>query len=486
MRRLSLRGRLTLWYTVALVVMLALFGIDVLVVQARLGIRRADSELDSVHATLATVLREELRELDAPSLAATESKNAIASLGNAIAILDEKGSPLAVHLEGLTLPQLAPAAGAPAVRTLDTTSGSWRVHAVSERFGDLPMTLVIARPLTDLTRERDELREAMLVVFPIALLLAAAGGWWLASLGLRPITVMANRASSIPLTGLEDLGPVPRDDELGQLARAFNGLVARLRAALQTQQQFMADASHELRTPVSVIRTAADVTLNRDHRAEPEYREALAIAGAQAQRLGRLVEDMLVLARADAGAYPLRPVDLYLDDVVEECRRAVAVLAAARRIGIASTGATDVRVRGDDELLRRLLLNLLHNAVQHSPDDGVVSIDLAVCDTRVQVRVVDSGAGVPEADRARIFDRFVQLDSSRRREGTGLGLTIARWIAEAHDGSLVLEVSGPGGSTFCVDLPCTHPPARADAARTRSDAARRASALVVLISALCA
>jgi len=116
MKRLSLRGRLTLWYTVALVVVLALFGIDVLVVQARLGIRRADRELDSVHATLATVLREELRELDAPSLAATESKNAIASLGDAIAILDEQGSPLAVQLEGLTLSQLAPPAGAPRPR----------------------------------------------------------------------------------------------------------------------------------------------------------------------------------------------------------------------------------------------------------------------------------------------------------------------------------------------------------------------------------
>jgi len=447
----------------------------VLVVQARLGIRRADRELDSVHATLATVLREELRELDAPSLAATESKNAIASLGDAIAILDEQGSPLAVQLEGLTLSELAPPAGAPAVRTLDTPSGSWRVHAVSERFGDLPMTLVLARPLTDLAREGHELREAMLFVFPIALLLAAAGGWWLASVGLRPITMMAKRAASIPLTGLEDLGPAPRDDELGQLARAFNGLVARLRAALQTQRQFMADASHELRTPVSVIRTAADVTLNREHRAEPEYREALAIAGVQAQRLGRLVEDMLVLARADAGAYPLHLVDLYLDDVVEECRRAVAVLAAARRITIASTGATDVAVRGDEELLRRLLVNLLQNAVQHSPEDGVVSIDLAVRDTRAQVRVADSGTGVPEADRARIFDRFVQLDASRRHEGTGLGLTIARWIADAHHGSLVLEASGPGGSTFRVDLPCTHQPARADAARARTDAARYGS-----------
>jgi len=456
MRALSLRGRLTLWYTVALVVVLVLFGVDVLVVEARLGIRRADRELDSVHATLATVLREELRELDSPELAATEAKNAIASLGNAIAILDAKGVPLATQLEGLTLPEIAPAAGVPAVRTLDTAFGQWRVHAKSERLGGVPLTLVIARPLTDVARAQHEVREAMLFVIPLALLLAATGGLWLASIGLRPITVMARRAASIPLTGLEDLGPVPRDDELGQLARAFNGLVARLRAALQTQRQFMADASHELRTPVSIIRTAAEVTLSRERRREDEYREALAMAGAQAQRVGRLVEDMLVLARADAGAYPLRPVDLYLDDVVEECRRAVDVLAAERRIAVRSSGASDVPIRGDEELLRRLMVNLLQNAVQHSPENGVVSVDVSPNGSRVYVRVTDSGTGVAEADRARIFDRFVQLDPSRRAAGTGLGLPIARWIAEAHEGSLSLESTGPSGSTFCVVLPVAH------------------------------
>ena len=146
----------------------------------------------------------------------------------------------------------------------------------------------------------------MIVGIPIVLLLAGGGGFWLASVGLRPITDMAQQAARLSLTGMEDLGPADRTDELGQFAGAFNGLVARLRAALQTQRQFMADASHELRTPVSVVRTAAEVTLSRDARDEGEYREALAIVGDQSRRLGRLVEDMLVLARADAGGCPLR------------------------------------------------------------------------------------------------------------------------------------------------------------------------------------
>jgi signal transduction histidine kinase len=285
------------------------------------------------------------------------------------------------------------------------------------------------------------------------LLLAGGGGFWLASAGLRPITEMAARATEIPLAGLDDLGHNERVDELGQLARAFNGLVGRLRTALQTQRQFMADASHELRTPVSIVRAASEVALSRDHREEGDYRETLTIVGDQARRLSRLVENMLVLARADAGGYPLRPVDLYLDEVVTECCRAVDVLSKARRVTIHKGEWPEVPFRGDEELLGELVLNVLQNAVQHTPSGGAVAVDIRREPAAVRIRVTDGGAGIPAGDEQRIFDRFVQLDASRRGQGTGLGLPIARWIAEAHNGTLVLEQSGPGGSTFCVSLP---------------------------------
>ena len=456
MRALSLRARLTLWYTVALVIVLGLFSADILVEQKRLGVRRADAELDNVHATLANVFREELRELDAPDVAAREAKDAMRSLGDEIAIVDRNGRPLATHLVQLTLPEVMPQDRAPSVRTIEAASGQWRVQARPETISGDRFTLVIARPLTDLAREQRQLGEVILLVIPLALLLSGTGGWALASVGLRPVRQMARRAASIPLNGLEDLGTTPRDDELGQLARAFNGLVARLRGALETQRQFMADASHELRTPVSIIRTAADVTLSREQRDETEYRDALATTGAQARRLGRLVDDMLVLARADAGAYPLRPVTLYLDDVLEECRRAVELLATARGVTLRTQSPCDVAIRGDEELLRRLLLNLLQNAIQHSPSGGSVTVDIAPNGSRVYVRVADTGAGIADADRARIFERFVQLDPSRRAEGTGLGLPIAKWIAEVHDGSLSVESTGPAGSTFCIVLPISY------------------------------
>jgi signal transduction histidine kinase len=215
----------------------------------------------------------------------------------------------------------------------------------------------------------------------------------------------------------------------------------------------MADASHELRTPVSVVRATADVMLSREHRDEAEYREGLSIAGGQARRLGRLVEDMLVLARADAGGYPLRPVDLYLDEVVADCGRSVDVLATERGVTIRSSGSPDIPFRGDEDLLRRLVLNVLQNAVQHTPSGGSVAVDVRQEPDAVRIRVTDQGPGIAPDDQRRIFDRFVQLDPARRGQGTGLGLPIARWIAEAHRGTLTLERSAPGTTTFCVTLP---------------------------------
>jgi len=245
------------------------------------------------------------------------------------------------------------------------------------------------------------------------------GGLWLASIGLKPI------------------------DEM----------IARLDAALRAQRQFMADASHELRTPVSVVRTAADVTLGRDRRTEAEYREALEIVAAQGRQLGHLVDDLIVLARADAGGCPLRPVDLYLDELVDECRRGVDLLAAARGVTVRTRAAGEIPIRGDEDLLRRMITNLLQNAVQHTPESGAVTVEAGAADGLATIRVSDAGAGIAQADRERIFDRFVQLDPARRAQGTGLGLPIARWIAEAHGGTLTLAESGPRGSTFAVALP---------------------------------
>ena len=449
---LSLRARLTAWYMVVLVLVLFAGGVGVWWMQGRIGVRRVDAELADTEATVLRIVANELEEQAGVRAAATEAAETIADRNLAVAIFDEAGVLLASKTPGVDLSALGAGAAGDQTTTRTTPSGAWRVRSRTERVGETSVLVALARPLSDLDRERRELEEAMAVGIPLVLLLAAAGGWWLASIGLSPITEMAGRAVRLPLAGSDDLGEPVRRDELGQLTIAFNGLVARLRAALQAQRQFMADASHELGTPVSIIRSASDVALSRDHRHEDDYRETLGIVSDQSARISQLVADMLVLARADSGGYPIRAVDLDLGEVVDDCRRAVRVLAAERRIQVQSAPAAETPVRGDEDLLRRLVMNLLHNAIQYSPTGGSVSIGVQPDETTVKIRVADSGPGIPEADRGRIFDRFVRLDEARAGRGTGLGLPIARWIAEVHGGTLVLETSGPGGRTFCATI----------------------------------
>ena len=449
---MTLRARLTVWYTVVLILVLFAGGAGVWWMQGRIGIRRVDSELTDVNATVVRIIGNELLEHEPVQAAATEAAETVADGNLAVAIFDPSGMLLASRASGIDLRAADSGAPLSGVATKTGDAGAWRVRSQVESIGTASVQVVLARPLADVDRENRELLQAMMFGIPIVLLLAAAGGWWLASVGLAPIASMARRATELPLGGTEDLGEPDRRDELGQLTVAFNGLVARLRSALRTQRQFMADASHELRTPVSIIRSASDVALSRDHRDEGEYRDTLKIVSDQSSRIGQLVADMLVLARADSGGYPIRATDVDLSEVVDDCRRAVRVLAAERGVQIQSTATTETPMHGDEDLLRRLVINLLSNAIEYSPAGGSVSIGVHPESSAVRIRVADSGPGIPEADRARIFDRFVRLDEARSGKGTGLGLPIARWIAEAHGGTLVLESSGPGGSTFCATL----------------------------------
>jgi signal transduction histidine kinase len=212
----------------------------------------------------------------------------------------------------------------------------------------------------------------------------------------------------------------------------------------------MADASHEMRTPVSVMRTTAQVTLARSPRSEGDYRESLAIVEEQSTRLARLVDAMFLLSRAEASGIPLMPEPLYLDELVGDCARALRVLAHERGVDVLTCGEIEVPWTGDNWLLRQMVSNLVDNSVRHAR--RVVTITVGrTADGAVTIRILDDGVGIPPADHGRIFDRFVRLDA--RVSGAGLGLPIARWIAEAHGGTLVLESSGPTGSCFTVTLP---------------------------------
>jgi two-component system, OmpR family, sensor kinase len=220
----------------------------------------------------------------------------------------------------------------------------------------------------------------------------------------------------------------------------------------------MADASHELRTPVATTRTAAAVALQQPHRSEDEYRETLEIIDQQTGRLARVVEDMFTLARADAGNYPVERAPLYLEEIVEDIARGARVLAARKTVTIEHTVPEDAPFTGDEDLLRRMVGNLMDNAVKHAPAGSAVRIELVRQADAYRISVSDRGSGVPAEAQPHIFERFYRGDAARGRTaaesgGAGLGLAIARWVARQHGGEVTLARSTGDATTFQIELP---------------------------------
>jgi signal transduction histidine kinase len=406
---LSIRARLTAWYAAVVVVAFAAGAVVIAQVQARVALNRLDDELTRLQHTVTAVLHNEFGEgLDLPG-AVKEASVEVVAEGRTVVVSQSGGLVLGswgdALPDGWRLPEASARNGG---GTLWIAGQGFRGVQVPVRDGDHAFVVTVLARLDPLTRERSELLRALAIGTLAALLVAMAGGW---------------------LVGRHAIEP----------------------AALHAQRQFMADASHQLRTPVSIIRTTAQVTLAKDQRSETEYRESTTIVAEQSARLTRLVDAMFLLARGDAGGPTLRTAAIYLDELVGECIRGLGAIAVDRQVRLESGGDIDVQLFADEELLRQMLLNLLDNAIRYTPPGGTVRTTIAARGDAIVIAVEDEGPGIPAADRERIFERFVRLQQGS--DGAGLGLPLARWIAEAHRGSLTLEVSGPTGSRFTVRLP---------------------------------
>ncbi len=304
------------------------------------------------------------------------------------------------------------------------------------------------------------LRRDFLFGVPLILLLASLGGYFLARKSLWPIALMNQQTQRITAENLSARLDVanPRD-EVGRLAMTINALLVRLDAAFQEQKRFIADASHELRTPLAVLRGETEVALQQE-RGPAEYRESLALIKDEAERLSRIVENLFMLARQPVDAPSMIKEPVRLDGLVADCVRAAQVLAMQKGLRLTIDGAPRaVTVDGDDEMLKRMLLNLLDNAVKYTPPGGRISVALGSQNGEARIVVTDTGIGIPVADQPRIFDRFYRVDKARSRAlgGAGLGLSIARWIVEGHAGSLSVESAVGRGSSFTVELPLRFP-----------------------------
>lgn len=343
------------------------------------------------------------------------------------------------------------------VITTTATNGQdeWRLVAYAPGSESAEYVIVVAESRRELIDRMLALRKIFLLSLPAMLLMAGLAGYLLARKSLAPIAGMTTQAERIGAKNLHERLPVKnKNDEIGRLARVFNELLARLESSFDGMRQFTADASHELRTPLAIIRGEADVALSQER--EPgEYRETLAIIQDEAQRLSGIVEDMLALARADAGQRRLKLEEFYFNDLIEECVRSARALALNKNISLNFEPSGDIPFRGDEGLLRRMILNLLDNAIKYTPNGGTVSIKFWRDNDQVKLRVADNGIGISADAAARVFERFYRADKARSRSdgGSGLGLPIVKWIAEAHHGSISLESEPERGSSFTVTLP---------------------------------
>ena len=354
----------------------------------------------------------------------------------------------------------------------------FRVFATLVRRGSERDALAVASSLEGVDAAVHKVRTLMLLAGPPLLLVVAAGGWLLARKALRPVARVTEQADRIEVDRLDERVPVPRtSDEVAHLAETVNRMLDRLHRGVEERRRLVADASHELRTPLAVMRSELDVALAYDD-LQPEAALVLASAREEVERMTRIVENLLTLARVDEGRLELLKRPFELGDVADEVAAELGPIAADKGVSVEASGER-AEVIADRERVRQVVANLVHNAVKYSPPGGEVRIVTWVAGGEAGVHVEDSGTGIPADALEHVFDRFYRVDSARVRDtgGSGLGLAICREIAVAHGGRVWAESEEGRGSRFSLALPGA-PGAEAPSgaplrSATRSGGARR-------------
>ena len=339
------------------------------------------------------------------------------------------------------------------VRTIEVNGSLFRVLGGRALLAGSSHRVQVASSLASVVATRERLISWLLRSIPIGVLVSFAGGYVISRRALRPVEDVAHIASRMDVTRLAERLPVaPTGDVVQTLAETFNEMLSRLETAVKRLRQFTADASHELRSPVSVIRTTAELAI-REGRTQDDLRKDMKEIHDEAKRLSELIEDLLTLARTDdARAAPTAKVDLgaLADSLCNQYQR--------RKNGRTlewHVGRSNLTVQGHEQSLRRLLIILLDNAVQHTPTDASIQVSVRGNTDQLVFSVADEGEGIPPQELTRIFDRFYRVDPARNRAkgGVGLGLSIAKWISESHGGTITVSSEIGEGSVFQVSLP---------------------------------
>jgi heavy metal sensor kinase len=454
----SLRWRLTAWYAALLCGLLLVFSAGTYVAVSKLLLDNLDDLLASQARLILDTINLDDRELAIRSDALQIGRNTDDHLtrlyrADGTRLFDndaninsaELNEAVDKALHGKQQYDLIPDHDGLRVLTFPIKRGSQVVGA-----------LQVGLSLEDVNDTMHALLKVMLVLAPAMLLLASGGGFFLANRALAPIDKITRTAQQISAEDFKSrIGLRGPDDEVGRLAHTFDDMIARLQSAFEQQRRFTADASHELRTPLTAMIGQIDVALERQRDAQ-SYRGTLAGVREQAQRLARMANDLLFLARSDTHATPTAGEPIDLAQLLPAICAQVEPLARARdqQLDLHQTAPSSI-VRGNEDDLIRLFLNLLDNAIRYTPPGGRISVRCDQCAGQVIISVTDTGQGVAPEHLPHLFDRFFRVDRGRSRAqgGSGLGLAIAQNIVRAHGGKLSVESTLGQGSTFTTILP---------------------------------
>ncbi|HTC48293.1 MAG TPA: ATP-binding protein [Candidatus Aquilonibacter sp.] len=461
MRKLSIGSRLTVWYLAIFAAAQLLFGLAMWVVLRQELYAVADGALKAQVEDLTNFIKSQKKKnMTLPKLReeASESYD-LEHSGDFLQIYDQDGNWI-FRAPALEKNQFAPPSLAATkhrtFQNLQLANQPFRFITQKIEVNGRFYTVQTGVPADQIVATLSLFRRYLLMLAPVLLLAAAGGGYWLSHKALAPVDAITRTARNIGGNNLSDrLEKLTTGDELQRLSDTLNEMLARLESAFLRVTQFTADASHELRTPISLIRTEAEIAL-RKSRGDAEYREALRHILLEAERTSTLVEELLSLARADSGRESLHLTLIDLRPVIAEIANEWCSLIEARNLKFSQQFADrELPVLADRSAVQRLLAILLDNAVKYTPPPGAIEMELDTQEDMAVITVRDSGIGIAESEQSKIFERFYRVDKARSRElgGAGIGLAIAEWIVQQHRGSITVQSRLGKGASFSVAFP---------------------------------